>query len=132
MLYRQFYSELAKLLYAVANIDGKVSNKEREALRNIVRTELVPAEKHVDGFGTDAAYYAEIEFDILEETMAEPEDAFESFVNYINQHHSAVDSRMRALSMKTAQKIADSYHKNSHKEKALMERLKKALAALPA
>lgn len=132
MLYRQFYSELAKLLYAVANIDGKVSNKEREALRNIVRTELVPAEKHVDGFGTDAAYYAEIEFDILEETMVEPEDAFESFVNYINQHHSAVDSRMRALSMKTAQKIADSYHKSSHKEKALMERLKKALAALPA
>ena len=132
MLYRQFYSELAKLLYAVANIDGKISNKEREELRTIVRTELVPAEKHVDGFGTDAAFYAEIEFDILEETVAEPEAAFESFVNYIDKHHSAVDSRMRELSLRVAKKIADSYHKRSNKEKALMARLEKALTALPA
>ena len=132
MLYRQFYSELAKLLYAVANIDGKISNKEREELRTIVRTELVPAEKHVDGFGTDAAYYAEIEFGILEETVAEPEAAFESFLNYIDKHHSAVDNRMRELSLRVAKKIADSYHKRSNKEKALMARLEKALTALPA
>ena len=131
MLYRQFYSELAKLLYAVANVDGKISAKEREELKVIVRNELVPAEHHTDKFGTDAAYYTEIEFDFLEEAMIEPETAFESFLNFVANHHSAVDSRMREVSLRTAKKIADTYHKTSKKEKELIKKLEKKLESLP-
>src|SRR5690606_13704785 len=79
MLYRQFYSELGKLLYAVADVDGMISQKEKKALQELVRKELVPVEKHTDKFGTDVAFYAEIEFDFLEDSMVEPEEAFESF-----------------------------------------------------
>lgn len=132
MLYRQFYSELAKLLYAVANVDGKISVKEREELKAIVRKELVPAEHHTDKFGTDAAYYTEIEFDFLEEAMIEPEAAFESFLNFIEKHHTAIDNRMREVSLRTAKKIAETYHKTNKKEKDLIKVLEKKLAALPA
>lgn len=132
MLYRQFYSELAKLLYAVANVDGKISVKEREELKAIVRKELVPAEHHTDKFGTDAAYYTEIEFDFLEEAMIEPEAAFESFLNFIEKHHTAIDNRMREVSLRTAKKIAETYHKTNKKEKDLIKVLGKKLAALPA
>ena len=132
MLYRQFYSELAKLLYAVANIDGKISEKEREELKAIVRKELVPAEHHTDKFGTDAAYYTEIEFDFLEEAMTEPEAAFESFMDFVEKHHTAVDSRMLEVSLRTAGKIAATCHKTSKKEKELIKILEKKLAALPA
>lgn len=132
MLYRQFYSELAKLLYAVANVDGKLSQEEKEELRTIVRKELVPNEKHMDKFGTDAAYYTEIEFDILEETLPEPEAAFESFINYIENHHTAVNESMREVSLRTAKKIAEAYRKTNKKEKELIKRLKKKLETLPA
>ncbi|MES2621530.1 MAG: hypothetical protein V4615_11830 [Bacteroidota bacterium] len=132
MLYRQFYSELAKLLYAVANVDGKISDQEREELKTIVRKELVPAEHHTDKFGTDAAYYTEIEFDFLEEAMIEPQAAFESYLNFVELHHTAIDSRMREVSLRTAKKIADTYHKTNKKEKDLINALEKKLAALPA
>ena len=132
MHYRQYYSELAKLLYAVANIDGKISKKEKDELRTVVRNELVPAEKHIDNFGTDAAYYAEIEFDILEDTVADPQAAFESFTNYIETHHSAIDGRMRELSLRAAKRIAQTYHKTSNKEKVLIKKLEAKLKLLPA
>jgi uncharacterized tellurite resistance protein B-like protein len=132
MLYRKFYSELAKLLYAVANIDGTISTKEKEELRTIVRNELVPAEKHIDKFGTDAAYYTEIEFDFLEEQLPDPEAAFESFINFTENHHTAIDGRMREISLRIAQRIAATYHKSSRKEKELIKRLEERLDALPA
>jgi hypothetical protein len=117
------------LLYAVANTDGKISNKEKAELKTIVRDELVPAEKHIDHFGTDAAYYTEIEFDILEETMADPQAAFDSFISYIETHHSAIDARMRDISLKIAKRIAATYHNTSNKEKEL---IKTRLKLLPA
>ncbi len=52
MLYKKFYSELGKLLYAVAEIDGIITNKEKKALLEIVKKELVPADNHIDKFGT--------------------------------------------------------------------------------
>ena len=132
MLYRQFYSELAKLLYAVANVDGKISPQEKEELRTLVRKELVPNEKHTDKFGTDAAYYTEIEFDFLEDSMYEPEAAFDSFLTYIENHHTAIDNRMREVSLNIAKKIADAYHRTNKKEKKLIETLEKKLSSLPA
>ena len=73
MLYKNFYSELGKLLYAVADIDGVITQAEKKALHEIVKKELVPAEKHTDEFGTDAAYYAEIEFEYLDEEQMDAE-----------------------------------------------------------
>ena len=84
MVYKQFYSEMGKMLYALANVDKEASQKEVKTLKELVRKELVPKESSIDVYGTDAAYYTEFEFDVLAETMMfEPEAAFESFINYI-------------------------------------------------
>ena len=83
MLYKNFYSELGKLLYAVAKADGKITEKEARTIHKTVAEELVPAETATDEFGTDAAHFTEIEFEILQETFASPEEAFNSFINYI-------------------------------------------------
>ena len=131
MFYRQYYSELGKLLYALAHVEGAVSKKEKEGLKELVRKELLPDEKHQDTFGTDAAYYSEIEFEILEETMTDPESAFESFLFFIEQHHSAIDQRMRAATLKVAKKLAATYHKTNKKEKDLLTRLEYSLKHLP-
>ena len=131
MFYRHFYSELGKLLFALANVDGNISKKEKEALKLLVKTELAPAEKHTDKFGTDAAYYTEMEFDILEDTMMDPEQAFESFLFFIENHHSAIDDRMRHLTLKVAKKLADTYHRTSKKEKEFIKKLEAKLNLLP-
>ncbi len=131
MFYRQFYSELGKLLFGLANVDGSISNKEREALKQLVKTELAPSEKHTDKFGTDAAYYTEMEFDILEDTMMDPEQAFDSFLFFIENHHSAIDDRMRQVTLKVAKKLADKYHRTSKKEKEFIKKLEAKLNLLP-
>jgi hypothetical protein len=131
MFYRQFYSELGKLLFALANVHGVIPKKEKEALKELVKKELAPAEKHTDKFGTDAAYYTEMEFDILEDSMPDPEQAFESFLFFIENHHSAIDDRMRHVTLKVAKKLADTYHGTNKKEKELIKKLEAKLKALP-
>ena len=127
MHYREFYSELGKLLYAVSNISGGISEKERKALHEIVRKELVPAERHKDKYGTDTAFYAEIEFEFLEEEHIEPEEAFNSFLDFIELHHTAFDERMRKLCIHVANEISESYNGTNEKENALIEKLKKKI-----
>jgi hypothetical protein len=84
--YKRFYSELGKLLYAVADVDKVITPEEKKELQEMVRNELVPAEKHTDEFGTSAAHYAEIEFDFLEEQIIDSQTALQSFLDYVDDH----------------------------------------------
>lgn len=131
MVYKQFYSELGKLIYAVADVDGIISKEEKRTLKELIRKELVPEEKHTDEFGTDAAYYAEFEFDIMEETHATPEAAFNSFTDFIENHHSAFDKRLQNATLKLVTTLANTYHKTSEKERKLIEKLRAVLEGLP-
>lgn len=124
MLYQELYSEIGKLLYAVADVDGAINKEEKKALYDMVRRELVPAESHKDEFGTDAAYYAEIEFDYLEEQELDSDTAFNSFIDFVDDHGSAFDERMKKVCIHMAEEIANAYHKNSEKEAILIKKLK--------
>lgn len=127
MLYKEFYSELGKLLYAVADIDGVITQKEKKQLQDSIIKELVAGEKNKDKFGTDAAYYSEIEFDFLNETIADAETAFNSFIDFVEEHHTAFNIRMKNISLHIAKELAAAYHGTNKKEKALIETLKKKL-----
>jgi hypothetical protein len=130
MLYKEFYAELGKLLYAVADIDGAITQREKRIIKDIVKKELVPKESHTDEFGTDAAYYAEFEFDVLDELFLDPEDALRSFTSFVEEHHTAFDRRMINVCIRVAEKLAFAYHSGKGKEKYLIERLKKRLHAI--
>lgn len=128
MLYNEFYSELGKLLYAVADIDGVITQAEKKKLYEIVKKELVPAEVHKDGFNTDAAYYSEIEFDYLEEEIGDAETAFNSFIDFIEDHRTAIDAKMQKTCLRVAQELAEAYRKTNKKEMTLIEKLKDKIA----
>lgn len=127
MEYSEFYSELGKLLYAVCDIDGMITKQEKEKLQEAVKKELVPAEVHSDSAGTDFAYYSEIEFDFLDETIADAPAAFESFIDFVEEHHTAFDARMKKASLHVAKELASVYRGVNKKEQALITKLKKSL-----
>lgn len=130
MIRKQFYSELGKLLYAIADADGTVSKKEKNKLQELIKNELLPNEKNNDEFGTDAAYYAAIEFEIMDDMITEPEVAFESFINFIEEHKTAIDRKMIVATRKVATKLADTYYHTNKKEKQFLQTLNKKLDSI--
>ncbi|MES2592835.1 MAG: hypothetical protein V4608_13210 [Bacteroidota bacterium] len=127
MLYNEFYAELGKLLYAVADIDGVITQKEKEELQMIVHNELVPVEKHVDNFGTDTAFYTEMEFDYLDEQVSDAQAAFESFINFVEDHHTAFNKNLKNACLHLVAELANAYKGTNKKEKILIDKLKHQL-----
>ena len=127
MIYTKFYSELGKLLYAIADLDGWITQKEKQKLQAIVEKELVPAEKHKDEYGVNVDYYSEIEFDILDDQIADADSAYESFIGFVEKHHTAFDERMKKICVHLAKELASIHRKTNKNEKQLIQKLRKAL-----
>ncbi|MCE9537735.1 MAG: hypothetical protein K8R85_00740 [Bacteroidetes bacterium] len=127
MKYKDFYSELGKLLYAVADIDHVITQKEKKALYDIVKNELVPSERHTDQFNTDVAFYTEMEFEFMDESIGDSADAFNSFIDFVEDHHTAFDERMKKISLRVVKELAQAYYGTNKKEKDLIDTLKERL-----
>ncbi|REJ81739.1 MAG: hypothetical protein DWQ44_11480 [Bacteroidetes bacterium] len=130
MIARRFYIELGKLLYAIADIDGAISEKERIALKQSVKDELLPLENYNDEYGTDLAYYTEFEFDFLDENRPDPETALDSFLNFIQEYKYSFDDKLKNVCMKLSTGLASSFHGINSKEKKLLDRVKSELDSL--
>jgi len=124
---RQLYAEIGKLLYAVADVDGMISKKEKESLHKLIQSRLTQRETHTDEFGTNDAWYAEFEFDVAEDQIMSSEEAFESFLEYVREHKKDFDPQMRDICLTLASRMAESYRHSNRKELALLRQLKEAL-----
>jgi uncharacterized tellurite resistance protein B-like protein len=124
---RQLYAEIGKLLYAVADVDGMISSKEKESLHKLIQSRLTQRETHTDEFGTNDAWYAEFEFDVAEEQIMSSEEAFASFLEYVREHQKDFDPQMRDICLTLASRMAESYRHSNRKELALLRQLKEAL-----
>ncbi|MCU0381906.1 MAG: TerB family tellurite resistance protein [Chitinophagaceae bacterium] len=131
MDYREFYAELGKLLYAVADADGTISPQERESLNELIRSRLAHREVHTDEYGTNDAWYAMFEFEVAEEQAMTPEEAFQSFSDFLDARRDEVDEDTRALCLTLADRLAESYHHTNRRESELIRKLKEKLFSLP-
>jgi hypothetical protein len=129
MLYQEYYAELGKLLYAVADVDRVVSKEEKEKIYEMIRNELVVHEKKKDRFGTNLANYAQIEFDYLndEDVVVDPADAFNSFVDFVEQHYTAFNSEMMKICLHAAKVVAEAYQGINRKEAEMITELERRL-----
>jgi uncharacterized tellurite resistance protein B-like protein len=105
-----FYKELGRLLYAVANVDGRISSKEAGTVKRMVKERLVPVEAGMDHHGTDQAYIAEFEFDVLVDRGATSAEAYESFTTYMARHKDDLSVERRELIYRCAHEVARSFH----------------------
>lgn len=127
MDYKEFYSELGKLLYAIIDSDGIVNKKEKERLKTIVKKQLVPLEHHVDAYGTNIAFYAEMEFDVLEEEIPDVENTFHSFMNFIDANQTEFDDTMKKVSLIIAKELSNVYLGTNKMERHLIDQVTKKL-----
>lgn len=130
MLHRNIYSELGKLLYAVASFDGVITEKEKTRIHNIVKDILVPSEKYKDRFGTNVAFYIEMEFDLLDDQIVDTEEAFESFSTFIDENYMNLDQEMKHVCLRVVEEIAVLYSKSDKKEKSLIDKLKNKMVSM--
>lgn len=115
-----FYKELGRLLYAVASVDGKVSPREVDTFKRVVKERLVPVEAGLDHFGTDQAYITEFEFDVLAERNATSEEAYTSFIAYMARHRDDLGEERRDLIYACAHAVARAVHGVGAKEFPLL------------
>lgn len=127
MIIRSYYKELGKLLYAVAKADGKINPHEVKELKRIIKSELVPAEKETDKFGTDAAFYTEFEFEAYEELDMDADLAYDSFISFVKEHNNYVTLEMREKAYFLATNVSDAFKGKNKAEKNLITRLRKDL-----
>lgn len=127
MNHKEFYSELGKLLYAVIDNDGVVSKSEKERLKSIVKKQLVPLEHHVDAFGTNIAYYSEMEFEVLEEELPDIETTFNSFMDFVEDHQTEFDDTMKKVSLIIVKELSNVYLGTTKLERRLIDQLTKKL-----
>jgi uncharacterized tellurite resistance protein B-like protein len=130
MDYRIFYAELGKLLYAVADVDGLVSQQEKDNLYQLIRSRLMHKETHTDEFGTNDAWYTAFEFEVADEQIMPAADAFQSFIEYIEENKNKLDQDTRMLCLTLADRLAESYRHSNKKEKQLIQQLKEVLFSL--
>ncbi|MCB0795567.1 MAG: hypothetical protein KDB88_12595 [Flavobacteriales bacterium] len=128
MNHQLFYKELGRLLYAIAAADGKVADKEVAMLKKVVKEQLVPLENSTDHFGSDQAFIAEYEFEVLADRSAEADGCFDSFIAYISQHLEELTPELKKLILGMADAVGDSFHGTNKHELAYLIELRKELA----
>jgi hypothetical protein len=125
--YKKFYKQLGKLLYAVAKADGKIQEPEVKAIHEIVTTDLAPLENSVDPFGTDAAFYAEFEFELLRDREVKKDKAYQAFLDYLKENDKHIKPHLRNLAITAVEKVAEAYQGTEKAEADLIADLKKHL-----
>ncbi len=123
-----FYKEFGRLLYALAAVDGRVAPKEAEALKRVVKEQLVPHELFRDHFGSDHAFTTEFEFDVLVDRKADADACFESFIAYMSQHRDEQHAALDRTILAAAEEVAQAFHGVNKKELGYLIELRKAMA----
>jgi len=127
-----FYTELGKLLYAIANADANINQAEKESLTKLITERLLQKEKDIDRYGTNEAWFTQFSFDTSEETIESTENAFENFLDFVKEYKNELTEDELALCLKLSEHLADSYHHINKKENKILTELRTQLMNLHA
>jgi uncharacterized tellurite resistance protein B-like protein len=126
MKWSTLYGEWGKLLYAVANCDGSISEREKDAFKELINSELVDVQQK-DEFGMPVPSYMYAAFDYLEEEIVDSSDALESFFLFIHRHKESLTDEMIAKLIKSAENLSAAYYGINQSEQNLLQELRQKL-----
>ncbi len=117
------YENLGKLFYAVAISDGSVHAKEWDKVKKLVKEDWLYVDDFKDRYGTDAANQIEIVFDLLMEYPRTSEECFDEFKDFYQNHPYAFSSKIKWLTKKTANAIANSFSGKNKAELIILAKI---------
>jgi len=124
-MYREFYVEIGKLLHAVADIDGAMTQKEKSRLFEVIRKELGDGIRDKPGIDPEKSFFSYHDFNSPDNTI-ESEPAFTSYINFVEAHYSKFDEKMKKVTMYVANGIANAYWKANEDESSEKHNQQKA------
>jgi uncharacterized tellurite resistance protein B-like protein len=125
--YKKFYTQLGKLMYVVAQADGQIQENEVDEVRKLVDS-LMDLEDTTDEFGTDAAFFAEFEFEVLRDKGTNPIKVYQQFLHFIKEHQHLIDQKLKAIIFTTVEKIAQAYGGIDPEEQELIDEIRSLMA----
>ena len=125
MDYKEFYSNLGKLLYAIAKADGAVQDEEVNEFYKVLKEDIIPFENRTDEFGTDMGFYTEFEFESMLDKKLGVNQAYEDFISFVKQHKTVFKNKHKEICIQSVSKIADAYEGIEKSEQYFIEKLKK-------
>jgi hypothetical protein len=128
MVMKRFYSELGKLLYALISINEEISNEEKKKIIESFREEMFSLEHHNDAFGQNVSNYVITEFEFLDEQSADINSSYESFIDYIKEHNTAINQDLKKIILDSARKVVKLGAENNEKGRKMFNELRAILA----
>ena len=126
MDYKEFYTELGKLLYAVAKADGEVQDEELHKIYQMVVDDLSDELLFNRGEEVDA-YYTEFEFEALIDQNVDIHAAVHSFNEYYEKNQELFNDKMKQTTLKAMIAVADAFEGIIPEEQALIDEITKKL-----
>lgn len=125
---KEFYTQLGRLLYAVAMADGEVQDEEIQSLYKLVINEL--SDEELFNQEEVNVFHTEFEFEALLDKEASKQEAFDSFINYFDNNHSEFSDEIKKITLHAVNQIAKSFDGIIPEEKKMIDELKKRLSLL--
>jgi hypothetical protein len=113
---RAFYQQLARLFYAIAATDGKVTKEEIAELKKIIKNEWLSLDPSFDEYGIDYVCYILITFDWLHENHWDIKQVIPEFKIYMKNNEDLFTDPINQLIFRTSSAIASAFAQRNKSE----------------
>jgi uncharacterized tellurite resistance protein B-like protein len=128
MNYKEYYTAIGKLVYAIAKADGKIQTGESAKIFYFVISQIVDLEKE-SGNGRHAleAFNTEREFHRLEKQNASVQDAVDGFFEFLEENKTHCDDKLKNTCLNVMERVAMAYNEIEESEKELIDKIKEKI-----
>jgi uncharacterized tellurite resistance protein B-like protein len=131
MNYKEYYTALGSLVYAIAKADGSIQTEESAAIFHFVISQLVGLEKESgDGKSALEAFNLEREFHKLKKENATVKEAYDGFVEFLDKNKDHCDEKFKTTCINVMEKVAGAYNNIEESEKAIIDKIKEKISSL--
>jgi len=128
MNYKEYYTALGRLVYAIAKADGSIQTEESAKIFYFVISQLVDLEKESgDGKNALEAFNTEKEFHRLQKENTSVEEAYDGFVTFLEKNKSHCDDRLKQTCINVMERVAEAHNDIEESEKAIIDKIKEKI-----
>lgn len=128
MSYKEYYTALGKLVYAVAKADGSIQTEESAKIFHFVISQIIDLESESgDGRNALEAFNTEREFHRLEKKNATVHEAYIGFVEFLDNNKHFCDEKMKLTCLNIMDRVARAYNDIEDSEQSIIDKIKEKL-----